>query len=80
MNGFPCLLAGVPGIVNHVYKMSKSSCPKLAVPNDSSSKKILHACNRLATQTSVSKSKPKHRMVSTVEFTNVSRADFVVDI
>ncbi|KAL4227717.1 hypothetical protein ACF0H5_013152 [Mactra antiquata] len=42
----------VPGIINNAYKMSSFSFPKQPIPNDTSSRKILHACNRLATQLS----------------------------
>ncbi|XP_052792398.1 uncharacterized protein LOC128226521 isoform X2 [Mya arenaria] len=45
---------GVPRIVNHAYKMSTFAFPR-AVTVDSSSRRILHACNRLATQQS-----PRH--------------------
>ncbi|KAH3713425.1 hypothetical protein DPMN_073218 [Dreissena polymorpha] len=43
---------GVPGIINHAYKMSHFTSPKLVSKKDTSSRRILHACNRLATQVS----------------------------
>lgn len=55
---------GVPGIINNAYKMSSFSFPKLAAPNDTSSRKILHACNRLATQLSPLEPKPDAKYVT----------------
>ena len=55
-------VAGVPGIISHAYKMSSRASPK-PVPNDSPSRRILHACNRLATQPSPRQDRKHHTMV-----------------
>lgn len=58
--------SGVPGIINNACKMSSFSFPKMAMSGNTNSRKILHACNRLATQLSPLEPRQdiKHDMMS----------------